>query len=583
MWPIGWLSVLTLFITFLLNQSLPITISSVYPEQSGILWNYENDNFMAIATLFSNTLIYDNFTCMVTSVVLLSSLLTIVVSLDYIKTIKINSFEYFLLILISTFSMTLIVSSFDLISMYLAIELQSLAFYVLAAYQRNSEFSTEAGLKYFILGALSSGLLLLGESLIYGFTGLTNFEELSKLYLTHTSPFGLDSQDTVAFTSGIALNQVNNPALAVSIGLIFILFAFLFKISAVPFHMWTPDVYEGAPTSVTAFFSIVPKMAMLALLLRICLYTFYDLMPTWQSLILICAVLSMFIGTFGALNQNKLKRLFAYSSIAHIGYILIGVGTGTIEAVESIMIYLIIYIITALNVFGILLSVSQAKAWGKINERSRRLSSAQSAKGPFHPSLETVISFIYRTDKDSIADQRSSRPGYLSYLNSSTPLNRDSRVNVNKSKSLTSFMSLREWSAPAIGHIKYMGDLSSFSRSNPLLALTFTVVLFSNAGVPPLAGFFGKLNIFLAAVESYMYFIALAAIVCSVIGSFYSIRLVKVLYFHRIKHKHWPMWKIIAKENSIVIALCFFFILFFFLSPSFLFLTTYAAGLGLLV
>lgn len=218
----------------------------------------------------------DDFAQGAKTIILLSALSSILISLDYIKSQRLNSFEYIILILFSTLSMLLIVSSYDLISMYLAIELQSLSFYVIAAFQRSpqcgqNEFSTEAGLKYFILGALSSGLLLFGESIVYGFTGITNFEELTKLFTfdtvaAHAGPLPFPEMDMLR----------QGTAMPLIIGLLFILAAFLFKISAVPFHMWAPDVYEGAPTSVTAFFAITPKIAVLSLLLRLCLYTFYD-------------------------------------------------------------------------------------------------------------------------------------------------------------------------------------------------------------------------------------------------------------------------------------------------------------------
>ena len=314
----------------------------------------------ATEILFGNVLISDDFTLLIKIVPLLSALLSIVIALDYIKGQKINSFEYIILILFPTLAMTFLVSSYDLISMYPAIELQSLSFYVIAAFQRNDEFSAEAGLKYFVLGALSSGLLLFGESIVYGFTGITNFEELSKLFTGFAT-----APDTVLLQGGFSFSEERGgmepmepgaplaesiplaPFAGIIMGLLFMPVAFLFKIGAVPFHMWTPDVYEGAPKSVTAFFAITPKIAVLGLLLRLCLHTFYDSIASWQQIILIRALLSMFLGTFGAINQNKIKRLFAYSSIAHVGYLLIGLGTGTIAATESLLVYIIIYIITA--------------------------------------------------------------------------------------------------------------------------------------------------------------------------------------------------------------------------------------------
>ena len=317
------------------------------------IWEWELQKI-----LFGNVLILDDLTLLIKIVVLLSALSSILIALDYIKGQKINSFEYIILILFSTLAMTFIVSSYDLISMYLAIELQSLSFYVIAAFQRNNEFSAEAGLKYFILGALSSGLLLFGESIVYGFTGITNFEELSKLFTFDSLTFDVSFCSSTAQLNASPMADMFSYANGVRMGLLFMLVAFLFKIGAVPFHMWTPDVYEGAPSSVTAFFAITPKIAILALLLRLCLHTFYDLIASWQQIILACALLSMFIGTLGAINQNKIKRLFAYSSMAHVGYLLIGLGTGTIAATESLLVYIIIYILMIINIFGIILVLS---------------------------------------------------------------------------------------------------------------------------------------------------------------------------------------------------------------------------------
>ena len=221
--------------------------------------------------------------------------------LGYFKEESLNAFESIVLILLSTCSMLFMISAYDLIAMYLAIELQSLCFYVIAASKRDSEFSTEAGLKYFILGAFSSGILLFGCSMIYGFTGVTNFEELAKIFTGYEiTLFGAQS-------SGIFM------------GILFIAVGFLFKITAVPFHMWAPDVYEGSPTLVTAFFSIAPKISILANMVRVFIYSFYD--PTWQQLFFFCSIASMILGALAAMAQNKVKRLLAYSSIGHVGYL----------------------------------------------------------------------------------------------------------------------------------------------------------------------------------------------------------------------------------------------------------------------
>ena len=259
--------------------------------------------------------------------------------LGYFKEESLNAFESIVLILLSTCSMLFMISAYDLIAMYLAIELQSLCFYVIAASKRDSEFSTEAGLKYFILGAFSSGILLFGCSMIYGFTGVTNFEELAKIFTGYEiTLFGAQS-------SGIFM------------GILFIAVGFLFKITAVPFHMWAPDVYEGSPTLVTAFFSIAPKISILANMVRVFMYSFYD--PTWQQLFFFCSIASMILGALAAMAQNKVKRLLAYSSIGHVGYLFIGFSCGTIEGIQSLLIGVFIYVLMTINVFAIVLALRQ--------------------------------------------------------------------------------------------------------------------------------------------------------------------------------------------------------------------------------
>lgn len=605
-------------------------------------------------TIFNNVLILDEFTIIIKIIILLCALFSIMISFEFIKGQKINSFEYIILILIATFSMLFLISSFDLISLYLAIELQSLSFYVLAAFQRNNEFSTEAGLKYFILGALSSGFLLFGESLIYGFTGLTNFEEIAKAlkYITNVSQESIEHIDFLHSTNNLIYDTyiVSN---AIYIGLLFMLVALLFKISAAPFHMWTPDVYEGAPTSITAFFSITPKIAILGLLLRLCLYTFYDLLDSWQLIIIVCSLLSMYIGTFGAINQTKIKRLFAYSSIAHVGYILIGLATGTIEAIESLLIYIIIYIIMVLCVFSAILVMSKHEM--KINSRINNefhLMHIPSNIASYTTNVGSDSTNYFTNDKKNenyqdreingtntllkqnnyykfkymnntnfinedstnyqdnkkiankvvknvfnLQEHLSKIENTLILLQSSNPLYnhyQDNHVNYEyNNKNVTKVNYVRDAQKTSINsvislkkkdeYIKYITDFSSLSKTNPLLAFTLAIIFFSNAGVPPLSGFYGKLNVFLAAVEGSMYFLAFAAIICSVIGAFYSIRLIKILYYHNIITcwVKWTFYKQIPKENSFVLGLTFFFTLFLFLYPSFLWTITHIAALSL--
>lgn len=338
---IAYLSVLSILIAILLILNQPFTT----------------------IILLKNLLIQDSFTTLIKTIVLLSCAGCLLISFQYLKEEKILSFEYNILILLATLGMILIVSSYDLLSMYLAIELQSLSLYVLAAFQRTTEQSTEAGLKYFLLGAFSSGILLFGCSLVYGFTGTTNLGELAKLLS--------ESSTAQVHFSGI------------SIGLIFITVALLFKVAAAPFHMWAPDVYEGAPTSVTAFFAIVPKIAIMGLLARLCFFTFYPFLSEWQDMIILSAMISMLVGSITGLYQDKIKRLLAYSSIGHVGYILVGVATGSFIGIQALLLYLSIYIVMSLNMFGIILSLRKQQESNGVTtavtylEDFRQLSSKQ--------------------------------------------------------------------------------------------------------------------------------------------------------------------------------------------------------------
>ncbi len=291
------------------------------------------------AALLYNTLLIDDFTKFMKILVLISSFFCIFMSMDYIKQESLNAFECILLILFATISMLFLISSADFISLYLAIELQSLCFYVIAAIKRNSEFSTEAGLKYFLLGAFSSGLLLFGCSLIYGFTGVTNFSELAQIFTGGT-------QEILSSTSSLP---------ACELGMILLLVGFLFKIAAAPFHMWSPDVYEGAPTSITAFFMITPKIGLFGVFLRIFLESFYDFFYPWQKIVIIASLTSMIIGALAALSQTKIKRLLAFSSIGHVGYLLAGFACGTIEGIQALLLYLVVYIFMNINLFSFLL------------------------------------------------------------------------------------------------------------------------------------------------------------------------------------------------------------------------------------
>nr|QGQ61936.1 NADH dehydrogenase subunit 2 [Riccardia planiflora] len=444
---VGWLGLLSVLITILLVAvgSPPAVANSVY-----------------------NNLIIDNFTYFCQIFLLLSTASTMAMCLDYSKQESSNAFESIVLILFPTRSMLFMISAYDLIAMYLAIELQSLCFYVIAASKRDSEFSAEAGLKYFILGAFSSGILLFGCSMIYGFAGVTNFEELAKIFTGYEiTLFGAQS-------SGIFM------------GILFIAAGFLFKITAVPFHMWAPDVYEGSPTIVTAFFSIAPKISILANMLRVFIYSFYD--PTWQQLFFFCSIASMILGALAAMAQNKVKRLLAYSSIGHVGYLLIGFSCGTIEGIQSLLIGTFIYVLMTVNTFAMVLALRQNR-------------------------------------------------------------------------------------------FKYIADLGALAKTNPILAITLSITMFSYAGIPPLAGFCSKFYLFFAALGCGAYSLALIGVVTSVISCFYYIRFVKIMYFDT--PETWILYKPMDREKSLLLAITVFFITFFFPYPSPLFLVTHQMALCL--
>ena len=378
---------------------------------------------------FGGVFIVNEFTLFIKTFVLLSAASIILISKDYRELQSIDFFEFPLLIVLATLGMMLMVSANDFLGLYLAIELQSLSLYVIAAFQRDSARSGEAGLKYFVLGALSSGLMLFGISLIYGFSGSTNFNILSEVF--------------------VALNNKLPPA-GVIVGLVFIVAGFSFKISAVPFHMWTPDVYEGAPTPVTALLSAAPKLAAMGLFVRILVGPFGELGDQWQQIVIFMSIASMSLGAFAAINQKNIKRMMAYSSIGHMGYALIGiVAAGAIEdlssriyGIQAMLVYLIIYLFMNIGAFsGILL------------------------------------------------------------------LKREGRM------------------------VENIDDLAGLSKTNPGLAMIFSIFMFSMAGIPPLAGFLGKLYVFQAAINSELYTLAIIGVIASVVGAFYYIRIVKVIYF----------------------------------------------------
>jgi NADH-quinone oxidoreductase subunit N len=369
---------------------------------------------------FNNMFVVDSFVSFMKVLVLLGSALGIVMSVDYNRREGISRPEFPVLILLATVGMMIMISAGDLISLYVGLELQSLSLYVVAAFQRDSVRSTEAGLKYFVLGALSSGMLLYGASLVYGFAGTTSFKALS----------------------AVLAESAGSPPLGVIFGIVFVAAGLAFKVAAAPFHMWTPDVYEGAPTPVTAFFAIAPKMAAVALFVRVMVEPFGPLIGDWQQIIVFVSIASMLIGAFAAIWQTNIKRLMAYSSIGHVGYALIGLAAGSEDGIRGVLIYMAIYLFMNVGTFAVILSM-----------RHR---------------------------------------GHL---------------------------------------VEQISDLSGLAQTHKGLAAALAIAMFAMAGIPPLAGFFSKLFIFQAAVAQGLYALAVIGVLTSVVGAFYYMRIVKVMYF----------------------------------------------------
>ena len=369
---------------------------------------------------FGGSFIVDPFSQFCKILIYIGSIVSIAMSDGYLRQQKLDRFEYPVLIVLATLGMSMMLAANDLIALYMGLELQSLALYVLAAFNRDSVRSTEAGLKYFVLGALSSGLLLYGCSLVYGFTGSTNFDVLAEV-----------------LTPG-------SLGLGVVFGLVFVAAGLAFKVSAVPFHMWTPDVYEGAPTPVTALFSAAPKVAAMGLFVRVLITPFSggEATPEWQQIIIVVAILSMVVGAFAAIGQTNIKRLLAYSSIGHMGYALVGLAAGTDEGVRGVLMYLTIYVPMTLGVFACVLAMQRRK-----------------------------------------------------------------------------------------GMIEDIDELKGLSRTHPGMAFGMATLMFSLAGIPPLAGFFAKWYVFLAAINAGLYTLAIIGVLASVVGAYYYLRIVRMIYF----------------------------------------------------
>ncbi len=377
--------------------------------------------------VFNGAFILDPFARFMKIATLIASEIAIILAVGFGRRESFERFEYPILIVTATLGMMVMISAHDLIALYIGIELQSLSLYVLAAIKRDSLKATEAGIKYFVLGAMSSGLLLYGASLIYGFTGQTSFD-------------------------GIAAALQGGADTGLIFGLVFLLAGLAFKVAAVPFHMWTPDVYQGAPTPVTAFFAAAPKLAAMALLVRVVSEPFGNLGDQWQQIIAFLAIGSMVLGAFAAIGQNNIKRLMAYSAIGHVGFALVGLAAGTEAGVQGVIIYLVIYLAMTVGTFACILAM--------------------------------------RTSD---------------------------------------------------GMVENISDLAGISRTNPVMATILALLMFSLAGIPPLAGFFAKFYVFSAAIEAGLYPLAVIGVLASVVGAFYYLRVVKVMFFDEAMKGFEPM------------------------------------------
>jgi NADH-quinone oxidoreductase subunit N len=397
---------------------------------------------------FGGSFVVDDFARFLKILALIGSATAIFMSIDYVQRERQQRFEYSVLILFSTLGMMMLISAADLIALYLGLELMSLPLYVVAASHRDHLRSTEAGLKYFVLGALSSGMLLYGASLIYGFTGTVTF-------------------------AGIA-QAATHGGIGLIFGIVFLFAGFCFKVSAVPFHMWTPDVYQGAPTPVTAFFASAVKVAAMAMFVRAAVVAFPGITTQWQQIVVFVSIASMLLGSFAAIGQRSIKRLMAYSSIGHMGYALIGLAAGTAEGVQGVLLYMAIYITMTLGVFAVILAMRRST-----------------------------------------------------------------------------------------GMVESIDQLSGLARTHPTMAFLMAMLLFSMAGVPPLAGFFAKFYVFLAAVKAGLYVLAVIGVLASVVGAYYYLAIVKTMYFDDAVEGFYAM----PVELKVVLAVCGLFNILFFLYP----------------
>ena len=408
---------------------------------------FQNGN--DVTTTFDGGFIVDPFANLMKILTLIGSIAAIAMSIAFVRRENFDRFEYPVLIVLATLGMMMMISANDLIALYLGLELQSLALYVVAAVHRDSTRATEAGLKYFVLGALSSGFLLYGMSLVYGFTGQTEFGAIA------------------------AALEGDKPSVGLVVGLVFVIAGLAFKISAVPFHMWTPDVYEGAPTPITAFFAAAPKIAAMALFIRVVYEAFEPVTKDWQQVVVFISIASMLLGAFAAIGQRNIKRLMAYSSIGHMGYALVGLAAGSQVGVRGVILYMLIYLVMTLGAFACIIAM--------------------------------------RKNDGSVED---------------------------------------------------IDSLAGASKTHPLMALVLGAIMFSLAGIPPLAGFFGKWYVFVAAIEADLYMLAVIGVLASVVGAFYYLRIVKIMYFDEPEGGFEPMpgelRVVMAISGAFVVGFIFF-------------------------
>ena len=443
------LACLSLFFTFVLGYNIVISVECSF---------FNNTFFLNFLTLYSKLFL------------LAVTIISIITIQLYIKDQKINSFEYTILILFSMFGLLLLCSANDFITAYLAIEIQSLSFYLLASYKKNSIFATESGLKYFILGSFSSGFFLFGSSIIYGITGTTNFEDLKDLF------FYLDNIN-------LYTNAFNLQLLILGFYLVFI--SIFFKLALAPFHIWSPDIYEGSLTSSTVFFTVLPKLSLFIFLIRIFYIIYPFFVETSTSFLLIVGLISVIIGSFVGLEIRKIKSLLAYSSISHMGYVLLACSVFTLEGYNSAISYLIVYMVTSLGVWSVFLLLRIKK----LNQK--------------------------KTNKD-------------------------------------------------------LADFSGLNISNPILSSIFVVILLSLAGFPPLLGFYVKLKVFFSLIQEMQYIVSVFIILCSVLSTFYYIRLLKIIFFEKtiVGNLYHPL----KYFSTLILISIFFFLLYFFFNPNILFL-----------